>query len=165
MKDLFENILYLIPIALFIVVRIINARGKSSQQQQQQSQESTKEIGEILRRYREDEPKPVYERQVAEEVYPRTRTPDERKKRAEKKAANAVGKKPKSVPGTLSGAVYSTNIPESPSAVEQREAAITAVVAARSAPPLPVFAYLPRVQQAVVWSEILGRPKAFPEGV
>jgi ATP-dependent protease Clp ATPase subunit len=163
MKDLFENILYLIPIAFVIVVRIINARNKSNQQQQQQQQqgqESTREMGEILRRYREEEPRPMFERQAMEEMLPRTRTPDERKQKAAKKAVSKPApKKPLSetASGALSGALHA--------AVAEPAVAAAAGVGGTAVTRLPVFANMPRIQQAVVWAEILGHPKSSSEGV
>lgn len=152
MKDLFENILYLIPVALFIVIRILNARSKSSQKQQ--GNESTKEIGEIFRRFSEEEDRHVYQKQPREEAYTRPRVPDERKKKPAKKADRP--------------AVRAANSPELPAepaklgALDRSAAPAPCVYAAVK---LPDMENLTRIQQAVVWSEILGHPKGFPEGV
>jgi len=159
MKDLFENLLYIIPVAFFIVIRILNARNKSNQQQQ--SRESTKEIGEIFRRFREEEDRPVAERQQAEEAFPRTRVPDERKKKAEKKADRSVVRAPNN--SELPSAQEKNGAQDKPGTLNK--SAAPGLSGASAAVRLPAMDNLTRIQQAVVWSEILGHPKGFPEGV
>jgi len=172
MDDIVGNIFYLIPIALMIALRVINGKNKQARNQQRKPP-----AGDLARKTPEPRTNPEYSKQSAEarEVYtppaaPRAKPASSTKPVAVKKPAKPAikpvpkvikgAKKP--VPSDVVSASYE-NVPVQSAAVSDRD--IRTVPAAQNAVSAALrnlqagISGLPPLQQAVVWSEILGQPK------
>jgi len=162
MRGLFDNILYLIPIALFIAFRIIGAKNKQSGKPPQK-RPSTKQadggLGELVKKIQEAQKNPDYNggRMEARELYIPSVTSQ---KTVSKKPAAA--KKPEKKPASTPVSKNVEKIVPLQSSIKSDEETQTVPAAQKTAPlqNLQVgIAGLSPLQQAVVWSEILGQPK------
>jgi len=158
MDEVFSNILYLIPIAFFIAVRIIGARNKQSGKEQQQKKDS-EGLGDLLQKIREAQENPAYSKALTEDrgVYIPPRTPAARKPEPKKKPAKKAAKKQTAPSSTRQSAVQTAIAEE---AMAKNAAAFAKKDPAAQASGLSGIrpGWTP-LQQAVVWSEILGAPK------
>jgi hypothetical protein len=149
MEGLFDNIFYLIPIAFFIAIRIINARNAGGRNSQKEK--SSADLGELVKKIQEagnparqpSHKKPVYGKAV------------EAQKKSTKKPAVKVS-------SGLSN--YRSAFPDATAGEDvsgQRDAAgKTKSDKAASGPQTGIVKPgLTPLQQAVVWAEILGQPK------
>ena len=159
MEGLFNNILYLIPIAFFIAIRILNAKSKQSGKTQQKNPSSKPVaggLGELIKQIQEAQKNPDYRGGKVEarevdipSVAPR-RTAGSNKP-GEPKKNKPVPKKP--------DAAYSSAIPvNASSSGDSTQKETAGQKTASQAGILPQG--LTPLQQAVVWSEILGQPKS-----
>ena len=183
MDELFSNIFYLIPVALFIALRIMNAKKTEQKKQQQQQQKKISE--ELVKKIHEAQTNPTYGRALTEdtEVYiPSVVTQDGRqvlvkqlrKPAKTKKSSGAI--QPKHA--ELKSSIQKTFMPEESfdSAVSRRQTPaenVSKTLAAKETKTLPAAQTtsgiqnivsrpeLTPLQQAVVWAEILGQPKGF----
>jgi len=163
MDEIFSNILYLIPIAFFIAIRIIGARNKQSGKEQQQKKED-EGMRSLLKKIREAQENPAYGRALTEDrgvfIPPRSPAPakqPEQKKKAVKQAAKKPAKK-QTAPSSARQSAVQTSIAET--ALAKNAAASAKKDPAAQASGLSGIrpGWTP-LQQAVVWSEILGAPK------
>jgi len=180
MEELFGNIVYLIPIALILSFRILNARKnqarKQQQQQQQQQQKQQKQtggdagdekpsvfggLGELIKKVQELENEPNYGKTGKESYRPHWETkpvleqPSQKKKVTQKKSAVRLPSTDQSVsvfPNTLAGETKPTPAATIPAASVQ--AAISGLELFQAG-----ISKKPPLQQAVIWAEILGEPK------
>ena len=174
MEDLFGNIFYLIPIALVIAFRIINARNRNARRNQQQQQKKTSSeqqpvsggLGELIRKIQEAEDYPEHTKTGKESYRPHWETkpvvvqsgkPGGKKRPSEKKLSSKIPSG-----SILSDASFVGN--------EKTFAQASAVKKTKTVPAAAVqntglqtlqagVSGLSPLQQAVVWSEILGKPK------
>jgi len=160
MDEVFNNILYLIPIAFFIAIRIIGARNKQSGKEQQQKKED-EGMRDLLKKIREAQENPAYSKALTEDrgvfIPPRTPAPPARKPEQKKKPAKKAAKKAPLMVSTRQSAVQ-TSIAE---AAIAKDAAASAKKdpAAQASGLSGIRPGWTPLQQAVVWSEILGAPK------
>jgi len=162
MEEIFGNIFYLIPIALIIVFRIINAKNKQNKQQQQKPGGKPASGGlleELIRKVNEAEQKSSYERKYeSREVYPA----------AQRTSAGRPGELKKKKPVKKPTAENQYFIPQESSSLSAALAKTADINAAKTVIPEQRSPHLQTgvsiqdltpLQQAVVWSEILGKPK------
>ena len=168
MDDLVNNIVYLIPIAFFIAIRIIGAKNK--QAGDQQKKDST---GELIKKTHEAQTNPAYRKALEEarEVYipsvasrearpvmvQQPKKPGEVKKKAKKPPAA-----PPKKDGFKSIFPETADIKVSESSAETAAAKTKDTSAAKTVQDLQSLITGPGrtpLQQAVVWSEILGQPR------
>ncbi|GHV84894.1 hypothetical protein AGMMS50230_05020 [Spirochaetia bacterium] len=179
MDDLFSKIVYLIPIAL-VIIRIVGAaKSKSKNPQQQKSSE------ELVRKIQESQRNPAYEKALTEEkevyippkpqpaaaaerphwerqevpVWPNTKKPAAKKpaaKQSPKQAVKASAAKT-AVPETAFPQKLETNAPAA--AFPGNTDPQNNMRAGITAPPGTQRNLTP-LQQALVWSEILGPPRS-----
>ena len=169
MEGLFGNILYLIPIAFFIAIRILNAKSRQSGKTQQKKPAGKPiggGLGELIKQIQEVQRNPDYRGGKVEarevdipSVAPRRTTgsnkPGEPKKNNTVQKKQTVNYRP-IAPDTepLSEIKNQTGTPgQKTPAVNQRAAPLSVKTGI-----LPQG--LTPLQQAVVWSEILGQPKS-----
>ena len=155
MKGIIENLQFLIPIALLIVFRIVKAKSEDSKKQQKSSSGG---LGELVKKIQEAQNNPDYSKALTRdtEVYIPPKSFE----------AKPV-QKPKPVrPPAKTKKVNKVNKPL-PKALleEQKEPIQTVAVRSATETPKPVqsgfsLQNLTPLQQAVVWSEILGQPKS-----
>ena len=163
MRGLIENIQILIPIALFIAFRIIRSRSEAAKKQQKK----TGGLGELIKKIQEAQQNPDYGKALTEdtEVYIPPK-PLPQKKTAKKPQPKTV-RQTKKPPGHSE---YKPLFPETAKTPEQLSsetkvdsvvsvAARAASVAATSSRAGISLQGLTSLQQAVIWSEILGPPK------
>jgi len=158
MDEVFSNILYLIPIAFFIAIRIIGARNKQSGKEQRNK--DSEGLGDLLKKIREAQENPAYSKALTEDrgVYipPRTPAPAKKPEQKKKQAKKAAKKAPIMV-STRQSAVQTS--------IAEVALAKNAVASAKKDPAAQASGLLGMrpgwtpLQQAVVWSEILGAPK------
>ena len=151
MEGIIENIQYLIPIALFIAFRVIKARSDEAKKQQKNSGG----LGELVRKIQEAQSNPDYGKALTEDtqVYIPPK-PVPRPKAALKtkpKPAHPVAK-PKVT------RTYEQPAPEVKSNIDAAPVRVTPVSALSLGSGFSLQGLTP-LQQAVVWSEILGQPK------
>ena len=163
MERLFENIQFLIPLALFIAFRVMRARNAEAKKQQKKQSGG---LGELIKKIQEAQQNPEYGKALTEatEVYiPPKPLPQ---KKAAKKPI------PKPVRQTKKPTGHSEYKPLFPETAKTEthdqlssETKVDSVVsvAARAASTssragLSLQGLTP-LQQAIVWSEILGPPK------
>ena len=154
MEETFGNILYFIPIALVITFRIINARNKNARKQEQQK----KSTGELIRKIKETENDSSYSK-TSESNRPHWETGEIREikpGKQVKKSSTAV-KKPAKIPPRKSAALPSHTT--TADIFTQIPAAAEAKTVPAAEPQQKLQAGMTPLQQAVVWSEILGPPK------
>jgi hypothetical protein len=179
MRGLFDNISILIPIALLIALRIINAKSKQNKKNQQKKPAGENLKKELIRRIQEAQRNPDYRGGKAEarevmipsvvpqKVPPKKTVPAKKeikKSNAAFPVENPIEAKPlrqSTVP------IYSAE-PERrgfpPDNADQDKAAVQKVVAASQSGEPALLRNLPPLQQAVVWAEILGQPKSISPG-
>ena len=177
MEELFGNILYLIPIALILSFRILNAKkNQARKQQQQQEQQKQKQtggdtaaekpsvfggLGELIKKVQELENEPNYGKTGKESYRPHWETrpvleqPGKKKKVTPKKSAVRMPSADQSVsvfPDTLAGETKLTPAAIIPAAPVQAAVSGFELLQTR-------LSGKPPLQQAVIWTEILGQPK------
>ena len=159
MEGLFNNILYLIPIAFFIAIRILNAKNRQSGKSQQKNPSGKPAgggLGELIKQIQEVQKNPDYRGGKVEarevdipSVAPRrtagSNKPGEPKKNSPVQKKQTVEYRP--ITPDI-GAPGKMTAPKQPAAPQSKKTGI-----------LPQG--LTPLQQAVVWSEILGQPKSF----
>jgi hypothetical protein len=148
MDGIFENITFLIPIALLIVVRVISAKSKEDKKAQQKK---TSEVNAEVRRIMEAQRKPS--------VTPQKTTPKKPAAVKKKAPVKEIDKFQSLIPDVNAAALG--QIAALADAAAEGKTAIQ-----KAAVPQPWEASvslqeLPPSQQAVVWAEILGSPKGF----
>jgi hypothetical protein len=165
MRGLFENILYLIPIALFIAFRIMGARNKQNKKPPQKTQPQQSPpvekpapggiLGELIKQIQEAQ------KEEQGEGYREARKVSSAapKRPAAKKSAEAKKNKPAEKP---TGKYHSFLDDEKPVAAEVKIQEDIAGQKAAAAQPFQTgisLQGLTSLQQAVAWAEILGQPK------
>ena len=184
MEDLFGNIFYLIPVALFVALRLVGSRKANNknqpqnrqQQQDRPQQQKRKSPGgplkeihdELIRKIQEAQRNPDYAegRTEAREVYIPSVAPKEARQvsvqRPRKPGEVKKVKKPSVVmPQTVIPAEREITESVTPAAKETK---VTPVAQTTSVQTAEIKKELTQLQQAVVWAEILGQPKglSFP---
>jgi hypothetical protein len=178
MEDVFNNLLIFIPVAFLIAVRIINARNKQSKRNRESADDTAGGLGELIKKIKELQDDPGYDdnRADAREYRPQgapagldqphwetkpvpVRQPAKASTTAGySSAAKKKTKKPSS--GFASGGGYNSPFPDTagaglPSEIKNEP------TAQKISPDVQTRKELTPLQQAVVWSEILGQPKGF----
>ncbi|MDR0448549.1 MAG: hypothetical protein LBH07_07760 [Treponema sp.] len=157
MDELFNNILYLIPIALFVALRIANTKNKQDKKQQQK-----KTSGELIRKIREAQNNPDFGKALPKspvEVFFPPREAGQKPVVGKK----AIKKKPVVIPPVPKPSFY--NEVSADSAIfgqvmtKTNESAVQAAASDVMQPFQTGISGLTPLQQALVWSEILGLPK------
>jgi hypothetical protein len=166
MRGLIENIQLLIPLALFLAYRIIKAKNAETKKQQKQSGG----LGELIKKIQEAQSNPEYSKSLTEDtqiyippkVPPQARAAQKPKAMPARQPARPVKPVPKK---PAAQGVYKPSFPETIKVNEQlpsgtkSDAAAAQVSAASSLQTGFSLQGLTPLQQAVVWSEILGQPK------
>jgi hypothetical protein len=156
MEGIFENIQILIPLALFIAFRVIRAKNKQTNQQQKKTSEERRD--ELIKKIKEAQRIPEYRKALTEdtEIYIPPKPSQKPKtaakpapvrpaaKRAEEKKINRPTAEVKTQEKLFTE--IKTQIDQTPAAPHSLKTGFSL----HSLTPL---------QQAVVWSEILGQPK------
>ena len=151
MEGIIKNIQLLIPVALFIAFRVIKARSDEAKKQQKKSGG----LGELVKKIQEAQSNPDYGKALTEdtEIYiPPKPVP---------RPKAALKTKPKPVRPSAKPAVVKVHEQLSSSIKDAAVAAPVRVTPVSSLPSGSGFSLqgLTPLQQAVVWSEILGQPK------
>ena len=163
MEGIFGSILYLIPIALFIALRIINAKNKQNKKPPQRTPSGRpvpeEDLGELIRQIKENKQPSHWEVNTESQIpsaAPRTVVP--------KKPVGIKKKKPV----IKQAAEYRPNVPDTSMSSIKTQIETTAPVAEQltTKPETGILLQgLPPLQQAVVWAEILGQPKALGDNL
>ena len=160
MRGLIENIHFLIPLALIIAFRIMRAKNAGTKKQQKKTSEERR--SELVRKIKEAQRIPEYRkaspqqargaqkpqtgaRQAARPVKPSPRTPPKRSEYKPLFPETAEVKTQEQLPSKTKSDVTAA-------------AQVTPVVSPSSQTGFSLQGLTP-LQQAVVWSEILGQPK------
>jgi hypothetical protein len=169
MRGLFENIQFLIPLALFIAFRIIRSKSEAAKKQQKK----TGGLGELIKKIQEAQQNPEYGKSLTEatEVYIPPR-PQQQPKAARKPTpkpvcptarlaeAKKIHKPLAATPFSQSEAAgYGKLSSEEKSNIDSVTTAQVTPVAQQSLQAGLSLQGLTPLQQAIVWSEILGPPK------
>lgn len=169
MEWIIENIRILIPIALFIAFRIVRAKNAESKKQQKKPAGG---MGELVKTIREAQNNPDYRKALAEDteifIPPKVQQKTAQRPKSVPVRQAETKKVNKTVP---KHSEYKSIFPEEsefkadslPSEIKVDTAAaqVTSVAASSTSKADISLQGLPPLQQAVVWAEILGQPKAF----
>jgi hypothetical protein len=158
LDDLVNNLVYLLPIALFIAVRIINVKQSGDKKKQQKES-----AGKLIEKVREARQNPAYAGSLTEatEVYI---PPSQRLMQNSVPAQKRTGKKLKA-PSPQNQYAYPPLKPDEEAAkTDPGLGSPTATLGAEPKPVQNTSGSLPGgltpLQQALVWSEILGPPRS-----
>ena len=167
MDELFSNVLYLIPVAFFIALRLISAKNKQAGNQQKK-----KSSGELVKKIHEAQTNPAYGKALTEarEVYiPSVASREAAPARQIKKPGEVKKAKKPAAPIPPKKSAFKSSFPETAPANIPQSTSTSGTVSARmeaketsAATDLQALIARPGLtplQQAVVWSEILGQPK------
>jgi len=168
MRGLFENIQILIPLALFIAFRIMRARSAEAKKQQKKQSGG---LGELIKKIQEAQSNPEYGKALTEatEVYIPPK-PQQQPKAARKPTPKPVR------PPARTVEIKKVHKPSAKTPLSQSDAKVfdklsseektkidsvaqVAPVAQQSLQAGLSLQGLTPLQQAIVWSEILGPPK------
>ena len=169
MKGLIENIQLLIPLALFIAYRIMRSRNADTKKEQKKQSGG---LGELIKKIQEAQNNPDYSRSLTEdtEIYIPSKVPQQARGVQKPKSGIRQPARPaKPLPKKQSvHSKYKPLFPENaedktykqlPSGLISDTAAQVTSVAQQSLQTGFSLQDLTPLQQAVVWSEIIGQPK------
>ena len=160
MRGLIENIQFLIPLALIIAFRIM--RSKNAQAKKQQKKTSEERRGELVRKIKEAQRIPEYRK-----ASPQQARGAQKSQAGARQPAKPVKPLPKTPPKRSE---YKPLFPETVEVktheqfpIETKSDIAAAAQVTPATPPSSQTGFslqgLSPLQQAVVWSEILGQPK------
>ena len=164
MEGIFGSILYLIPIALFIAIRVINAKNKTNKKPPQRPEGRPvpeEDLGELIRQIKENKKQPAHwevntEARTIPSAVPRATVP--------KKPVGIKKKKPVIKQTVEPSQFMSDNTSLSGIKTQTETSDQKTLTAKQRTSPISetgiLLQGLSPLQQAVVWAEILGQPKS-----